>query len=139
MRTNITILCVLIFNLIGAQPLRTKILTKLFFYDKEEIFINQINIINYEKIEFILVKKDENYIKKNILMTPYFDYVFVFKKDTMNIKILYNRYSSLEFEIYKFYFQKGNFIIDMKECKKSHGHIIKRFPCDCMADRKKEK
>lgn len=138
MKTRVTILCVLIFNLIEAQPLRTKIWTKLFFYDKKEIIINQINIVSDEKIEFGLIKKDKNYIKKNILMTPNFDYLFIFKKDSMNIKFLYNPYSSSEFEIYEFYFQKGNFIIDLNKCVKEKTFAIKNFPCDCMSYRKEE-
>ncbi|MBS7230530.1 hypothetical protein KHA90_05800 [Flavobacterium psychroterrae] len=68
---------------------------------------------------------------------------FIYKKDTMRVKIILPKYYRLEYiRIKKFHFVKGNFSIDLleyiKKNRKNGCFIINNFPEDCIAYKKEE-
>ena len=111
----------------------------------DNIFINK-NVSCFttnNDIDYLLFKKvksekcdntDQN--KALISVNEYSN--FIYGKDTMKIKILFDKYSPLRFSVKKLYFTKGNFIINLKECMRRTGVkadtypiIIEQIPCDC--------
>ncbi|EKT3967464.1 hypothetical protein NTJ12_002555 [Flavobacterium psychrophilum] len=124
-----------------AQPLKTKALkVNSVYLQKKEIHFEQI--INSNDYMFVKSKKDYNYIGISINVTTN----FIFKKDTMSIKIISPEYKNGLGSIFikNLNFKKGKFIIDLFEYvkitnMKSKGDFeIDNFPEDCMAYRKED-
>ena len=134
------ILLVIIFssNLLKAQPLSTpEIKIKAFYYKKKEIFFN--SILYDSKINTNIFKNTDKLEGGNIeYISINENNIFLFKNDSMEVKLIFQKYFPIAPMILKMTFQKGRFIIDMNGCVKEKGFFIKNFPCDCMAYRKEE-
>lgn len=138
MRKFIIIVCTLIYNLNYAQP-NTSLSVKIdtFFVAKKRVyfFLTNYNSRHDERI-YKQTTTFEKYSNSKILLNM--KNAFVYKTDTMRVKLISDEYLPIEPVIQTMYFKKGNFIIDINECIKKRGFFIKNFPCDCMAYRKEE-
>lgn len=91
-------------------------------------------------------KKGEKDVWTNTISNIDDEYdIFIYKKDTMRVKIVLPKYYKLEYiKIKKFNFVKGNFTIDLLQyIKKMNSSkyvycTINNFPEDCIPYRKKE-
>lgn len=138
MRKFIIIVCALIYNSNHAQPY-TSLSVKIdaFFVAKKGVYfsLTSYNTQNDERI-YKQTKTFEKYSNNKILLNM--KNIFVYKADTMRVKLISDEYFPIEPVIQTMYFKKGTFIIDINECIKIRGLFIENFPCDCMAYRKEE-
>ncbi|AZA98648.1 hypothetical protein EG359_03055 [Chryseobacterium joostei] len=122
----------LLNNLCIAQPLRTSAITvDSIFYKKQRLyFAKQPNSNNYK---YSQAKKQYSYVGISVNSKTN----FIYKNDTMQIKLLFDSYSPLSFHIKNLHFRKGYYTVNLKECierlnKNTYPIIIKNFPCDCL-------
>lgn len=125
-------------NLLKAQPLSTPdIKIKTFYYKKNQIFFNPF--LYDSKTNTNIFKNSDKLEERNIeYISINENNVFLFKNDSMKVKLIFQEYFPIAPIFLKMTFIKGYFIIDMNECIKEKGFIIKKFPCDCMTYRKEE-
>lgn len=122
----------LLGNACIAQPRRTSAITvDSIFYKKQQIyFAKQPNSNNYK---YSPKKEKYNYVGISVNSKTN----FIYKNDTMQVKLLFDAYSPVSFHIQNLFFKKGYYIVNLKECierlnKNTYPIIIKTFPCDCL-------
>lgn len=133
------LLILLTINYSFAQPLRTKIRILSVINQNEILTLKKTNVLNESNIEFSLSNRKQKHSKNEnkILITSMFNYNFIFKKDTMKIKVLFDKYSNLEFEIKHIIFKKGTYTFDLKKYleknRKNNYYLfqIENFPKGC--------
>jgi|GEM_PF-97129 len=129
------------FNFSKAQPIRTPAASvKEIYLAKKQIYFKETHAQLYNSVsksqKEIIDQKNKYISTLKIRVNTYT--LFLNKKDTMQVKLIFEKYSPIAPVFLKMHFMKGSFIIDMNECVKEKGFTIKKFPCDCMAYRKEE-
>ena len=125
------------FNRLSAQPISTpSIKIKNILVKKTELIVAAKK---WRKHQLFEIEKGKEYKENYIPISVNDYYSFIYKKDTMQIKLLFDEYSYYQISINKLLFKKGSYIIDLKKCVEEKGFVIENFPCDCMAYRKEEK
>ncbi|PAM92758.1 hypothetical protein B4N84_21750 [Flavobacterium sp. IR1] len=134
-------ICFLFCNLIQSQPLgvlgasvgRT-------YFEGRQIYFKEIHAQVYSAVSEY--SKNTVEVKNGIYTSfdiPINSFVFFIKdNNVMQLKLIFNKYDPLPPLFLKMHFIKGTFIIDMNECVKENGHVIKNFPCDCISYSKEE-
>jgi len=125
-------------NLILAQPINTpSIEIKNILLKNKPLCFTTSNGTDYSlsiKKKCELCKKSYNYDYALISVNRVSN--FIYKKDTMQLKLMFDSHSPFRFQIDKLLFQKGNFNIDLKGCTEilnsdSFPIVIKKLPYDC--------
>lgn len=125
-------------NYCTSQPIHTSavIVDNVFCESKSYTFLKSPNSNNYKESQ---TRIKYSYIGISINTTT----SFIFKKDTMSIIVLFDKYSPYKFEIKRLNFQKGNFIFDLRRYmeklnKKTYPIVIESLPCDSLESKTME-
>ena len=129
----------------GAKP-NVTVEIQTMFSNKTQIFAKGDGSIQNNTI-YLRNKKglEDVWIHTVVKIDSDYD-IFIYKKDTMRVKIILPKYYDLSnIQIKKLNFTKGNFTIDfleyVKQTKKQkiyNNYQIDNFPEDCLANRKEE-
>ncbi|MBS7230531.1 hypothetical protein KHA90_05805 [Flavobacterium psychroterrae] len=146
---NVMVICFIFSCFLSfSQPLdMSSVGVKNITLNGKILFFKRINNKTYKLIfeQKLMKKKFDSDISISVSKNEKSSFTnFVYKKDTMKIKLIYNQYKEMELSIIELQFKKGVFLIDILECAKklkikNYALVeIRNFPCDCMNYRKEE-
>ncbi|PKB41914.1 hypothetical protein AX016_0068 [Cellulophaga sp. RHA19] len=128
------------FKLVLSQPISTpSIEIKKIMSKNKSLCFTTVNGIDYT----LSIKKkckqcEKSYNYNNALISVNRVSKFIYKKDTMRLKLLFDSHSIFRFQIDKLLFQKGDIVVDLKKCKEVLDSnyfptfTIRKLPNDCM-------
>lgn len=128
------------FSLLCGQPLQTPSITiENTFIKNKIVCLGTLDGINYM---LSIKKKCKNCMDTSFAVRVNDYYNLIYKKDTMQLRLLFDQISTRTFKVEKLFFQKGDLTINLKECAKvldsnSFPKIIDKLPNDCEAYLKK--
>ena len=113
----LTLILSFFFKFSFSQPMHTKSIKvkNAYFMNKSLCFEINDGGKNYFLNEKNTKKNCPKAYYSRILISVNEYCNFIFKKDTMTVKILFDKYSPLTFEIKRLFFKKGTFIFDLKK------------------------